>query len=163
MLDQAGEGPQGGGNIVADAFNEAGAHGKEESGGRGLRGGSGAVRETLVESRVPLKKVRARTEERSTRAIAALGEVAVLNQRGERKGINASLEGAGKLVEFGSTLFVGGGSRDKAQVVVGASVELAEGGDRATIAATPKGTVEAGKLGSVVRVRGGELVVRPHL
>ena len=112
-----------------------------------------------MEVRVPLKKVRAVAEERSTRAITALGEVAVLSQCGEGEGVNASLEGTGELVEFGPTLLVGDGSRDQAQVVVDASVELTERGDGAAIATAPKGTVEAGKaklrLGETAKRVGG--------
>ena len=44
-----------------------------------------------------------------------------------------------------------------------APVKLAEGGDGAAIAAAPKGTVEAGELGSIVWIGGGEIVILPYL
>ena len=93
MFDQASKGPHGRGNILTDAVDEAGAHGEEEGGGRRLRGWSCPVCESLVEGGVPLGEIQAVAKEGLARASAALGQIAVFDQRGERERVNAGLKG----------------------------------------------------------------------
>ena len=138
-------------------------HGEEESGGRGLRGGPGPVREPLVENRVPFEEDVAVAKERRTRAIAALGKVAVLSQRREGERVNASLEGPCQFMKFGAAFLIRDGALDEAKVVANAVVELPEGSDGTAVPSAAKGAVKMGKFGRIVRVVGGEVIVLPHL
>ena len=116
-----------------------------------------------MEGRVPLSKIGAVAKEGRTRAIASLRKVTVLDKCGEREWVNACLEGMGQLVKFGAAFLIRDGAVDEAEVMSDATVEFAEGGDGAAITTATKGTVQPGKLRSVVRVGGGEFVVLPYL
>ena len=97
------------------------------------------------------------------RAVAALGQIAVLGKGGKRERVDAGLKGAGELMQLGAAFLVRDGALDEAEVVANAAVEFAEGGDGAAVTSAAKGTVKASELRRVIRVGGGEVVVLAHL
>ena len=158
VFDQASKGPQGRGDIFADAVDETRAHSEEEGGGWRLRGGSRPVQEPLVEDGVPLGEIGAVAKESLARASATLRQVAIFGKSREGERVDSRLEGTGQLVEFGAAFLVRDGAVDEAEVMANATVEFAKGSGGAAITAAAKGAVQPGELGSVVRVGGEEVV-----
>ena len=117
----------------------------------------------MVEGGVPLDEVIAKAKEGFAGASAALGQIRVLDQRGEGERVDAGLEGTGELEEFGATLLIRGGALDEAEVMSNAAVEVAERSGGPAITSAAKGAVESGELRGIIRVGGGEVVVPAHL
>ena len=66
-------------------------------------------------------------------------------------------------MKLGATFLVRDRAGDEAKVVVDTAFKFLKGGDRVTIAATPKGAVQADKFGRTVWVSRGQVVVLTYL
>ena len=163
MFNEVGKSPHGGRNILADAFDESCAHGQKERSGRGVRQETGLVGQVLVEDGVSVSKVSARAKECLPRAGAALGQVKVLNhgRKGER--VNTSMEGFRELDEFGALFLVRDRAQDETQIVPHTTGKFVEGGGSTTITLAAKGVIKTSKLGSMIGVRRGEVIVVVNL
>ena len=69
------------------------------------------------------------------------------------------MEGFGELNEFRSTFSIGNRAQNETQIVSCTAGKFIKGGDSTAIALTAKGVIKTGKLGGMIGVRRGDVVV----